>query len=136
MKKISIFFLLYLVLVIVAAASPVFAQMGEESAGSLSGMELFLELVILLFVGGILYNLWNTITAFGGLIGKALKLVGIGIFLFSFDAVHKVLVHFGVDIFEIVFSPSGAEVFHDVVVVVGLFFLAWGLSKMAKIAKS
>lgn len=115
-------------------ATPVLAE-AEGAEPTLGTPELLLELVILVFVGGILYNLWGTITSFGGLIGKSLKIIGIGIFLFSFEAIDKVLEHFQLDFVEKMLPDSGEEIFHDVLKIAGLFFLAWGLMQLTKIAK-
>lgn len=126
----------FLFLLALAVFSPAFAADVKETEGELGNIELLLELGILVFVGGILYNLWGTISAFGGLIGNALKIVGVGVFLFSFEAIDKVLEHFHLDYIEKTLSPSGEEIFHDVLKLVGLFFLAWGLMKLSKIAKN
>lgn len=108
----------------------------EEKESVLGSPELLLELLMLVIVGGIVYNLWGTITTFGGKIGEALKLIGLGVLLFSFEAVDKVLEHFELDFVERTLSHTGEEIFHDVLKVTGLFFLAWGLSKLSKIYAS
>lgn len=112
------------------------ASQAAEAESSLGTPELLLELLMLVVVGGILYNLWGTISVFGGKIGEALKVVGAGIVLFSFEAVDKVLEHFELDYIEKVLGHTGEEVFHDLLKVLGLFLLAWGLSKLSKIYSS
>ena len=112
------------------------ASQAAETESSLGTPELLLELLMLVVVGGILYNLWGTISVFGGKIGEALKVVGAGIILFSFEAVDKVLEHFELDYIEKVLGHTGEEVFHDLLKVLGLFLLAWGLSKLSKIYSS
>ena len=109
---------------------------GVEAESKLQTPELLLELAILLFVGGIIYSLWGSITSFGGLIGNALKIIGVGIFLFSFEAIDKVLEHFQLDYIEKILPPGGEEIFHDVLKLAELFFLTWGLMKLTKIAKN
>lgn len=112
------------------------ASQAAEAESSLGTPELLLELLMLVVVGGILYNLWGTISVFGGKIGEALKVVGAGIILFSFEAIDKVLEHFELDYVEKVLGHTGEEVFHDLLKVLGLFLLAWGLSKLSKIYSS
>lgn len=110
-----------------------------ESPGAepiLGTPELLLELLMLVVVGGIVYNLWGTITTFGGKIGQSLKIIGAGIVVFSFEAVDKVLEHFELDYVEKLLGESGEEIFHDLLKVLGLFLLAWGLSKLSKIYSS
>ncbi len=109
------------------------ASHAAEAKSSLGTPELLLlELLMLVVIGVILYNLWGTIRVFGGKIGEALKVVGAGIFLFSFEAVDKVLGHFDLDYIGKVLGHTGGEVLK----VLGLFLLAWGLSKLSKVYSS
>lgn len=112
------------------------ASEAAEAESTLGTPELLLELLMLVVVGGILYNLWGTISVFGGKIGEALKVIGAGIVLFSFEAFDKVLEHFELDYIEKILGHTGEEVFHDSLKVLGLFLLAWGLSKLSKIYSS
>ena len=114
---------------------PVFA-VEKESTETLGGPELLLELLILVVVGGIIYNLWTTMSSFGGMIGNALRFIGAGILLFSFEAIDKALEHFELDYIDKILGAHGEEIFHDVLKLIGLFFLAWGLSNLTKIVKS
>ncbi len=105
--------------------------------GSVSGTpELLLRLMMLIVVGGILYNLWGTIAVFGGKIGQALKMMALGILLFSLEAVDQILALFNLDYASALFGSGGMALFHDVHKLLGLIFLAWGLSRLSKIYSS
>ena len=114
-------------------ASPAFAADAEEKV---SGVVLFIELLSLVVVGGIIYNLWVTISGFGGLIGAALRFVGIGIFLLALNTLDGVIEGLTEVGSETLFGDGILHaVIHDGLVLVGFVILAMGLSKLSKVVK-
>lgn len=113
--------------------SPAFAASGDEKA---SGVVLFLQLLSLVVVGGIIYNLWVTISGFGGLIGAALRYVGIGVFLLALNTLDEVIEGL-TEVGSETLLGNGVvhDVVHDGLVLVGFVLLAVGLSKLSKVVK-
>ena len=50
--------------------------------------------LILAITVGVLYNLWRTTLTFGGIIGKGLRMIGLGIVFLSVEALDRVAVAF------------------------------------------
>lgn len=116
-------------------ATPVFAEQsvnGEEPAG----IDLFFELATLVIVGGIIYNIWVTVSGFGGLIGKALKFVATGLIFLSINTLDEVIEHLSGVGSETIFGTGLAhEIFHQITPLTGFIVLAAGLSMLSKIVK-
>ena len=90
---------------------------------------------MLIVILGVIYSLWQTTRAYGGLIGTALKWIGIGIVFFSIEAFDRVFGAIGN--FSVVsslgfFEPS---LIHNTLLLLGLFFSGIGFSKLTRIAK-
>lgn len=114
---------------------PALAAEGEGE-GSV-GIQVFIELVTLIVIGGTIFNLWISSTGFGGLLGKVFKIVSVGIFLLSLEVLDEViegLTSVGSE------TLLGDGLLHDVVhhgvVLLGFVFLAVGVSMLGKFVKS
>lgn len=106
----------------------------EEVEG---GINMVMQMLTLLVVGGILYSLWVGMRGFGGIIGSALKRVGIGIFLISLttvDAVIETASGFGS---ENIFGDGELHDFvHQLVPLIGFIILAVGLLRITKFVQN
>lgn len=80
---------------------------------------------------GVFYNFWVTSRAYGGIIGKAVRLLGIGLLFITIAVLEKMMVNFSV----ILQTPNLALI-QDVLNLVGLFFLACGFSVLASASKA
>jgi len=98
--------------------------------------ELLIEILMLIFVGAILFSLLQTVSTFGGQIGQALKLMALGIVFSSVEAIDRILSYFNLDYASALFGPQGMNLFHDIHKLFSLAFLAWGLSRLSKIYSS
>lgn len=87
---------------------------------------------VLIIIIGVAYSLWRTTKVYGGLIGTALKWMGLGMIFFSLEALDRVLGPLG---FVKSISVTDPEMAHNIILLLGLLFSGIGLSKLRKIAK-
>lgn len=114
-------------------ASPVLAVEEERAEGPV----LFVQLITLVVVGGIIYNLFISMTGFGGVIGSALKMIGLGVLVLAIGTIDEVVEGLTGIGSETIFGEGLVhDVFHDGVVLLGFFILGFGLSKLTKFVKS
>ncbi len=92
---------------------------------------LLIQGLIAVIVIGIFHNLWVTTRLYGGLIGAAVRFLGIGILLITIAVLEKVFVNF-----SIIEATGNLILAQDIFNLLGLFFLARGFSKLAAAAKS
>lgn len=90
---------------------------------------ILIQVLVAVIVIGVIYNLWQTTKAYGGLIGSALKWIGLGMLLFSFGALERSATLLG-------FTLKNGSLIQDLVLLCGLFFSAIGFSQLTKISKS
>ncbi|OGE75337.1 MAG: hypothetical protein A3C85_02285 [Candidatus Doudnabacteria bacterium RIFCSPHIGHO2_02_FULL_48_21] len=97
-------------------------------------MILILQGLIIAVVIGVVYSLWQTTKSYGGLIGTALKWIGLGIIFFTLEAFDRV---FGaVGNFSVIDSFNIApDMIHNSLLLFGLLFCGIGFSKLTHIAK-
>lgn len=95
-----------------------------------SELNNILQALIIVILCGMLYSLWMTTKAYGGIIGKAVRLIGVGITLISIVVLEKMLVNFSV-----VENSVDMQLVQDVLTLASLLFLSWGFKKLAAVAK-
>lgn|SRR3989338_2577664 len=93
---------------------------------------LVIQVLVVIIIFGIVYSLWQTTKSYGGLIGGALKWIGIGMVFFSLEALDRVLGNLS---FVNSFGLADPSSVHNVILLLGLLFSAIGFSKLTKIAK-
>lgn len=96
-----------------------------------SEVNLIVQGLIAVIVIGVFYNLFITTRAFGGLIGYAIRLLGIGMLFVTVAVIEKVLLNLGV-----IQVTTNLSLLQDMLTLVGLFFLGLGFSKLASATKS
>lgn len=89
-----------------------------------------LQALIAVILIGMLYSLWATTKAYGGIIGHAVRLLGVGIILISIVVLEKMLLNFG-----IIFNSDNMQLAQDILTLLSLVFLSWGFKKLASVAK-
>ena len=94
--------------------------------------QITVQILFVIIVLGVFYNLWRTTKAFGGLIGTALKWIGVGMLFFAIEALDRVLGDVSV---LSSFSPDNAELVHNAVLLLGLAFSMFGFSRLTRIAR-
>ena len=94
--------------------------------------QLAVQILFLIIILGVISSLWRTTRAYGGLIGSALRWIGVGMVFFSLESLDRVLGNLSV-VNSI--STANAEMWHNVILLLGLVFSAIGFSKLTKIAK-
>ncbi|MEK9180808.1 MAG: hypothetical protein AAB871_01075 [Patescibacteria group bacterium] len=93
--------------------------------------------LILAITVGVLYNLWRTTLTFGGIIGKGLRMIGLGIVFLSVEALDRVAVAFtDSGIVSSLVSYNMTTVVHNSIFVVGLFFVAVGYIRLSSAGKN
>lgn len=80
---------------------------------------------------GMVYSVWATTKAYGGLIGKAVRLLGFGIVFIIIEVIEKMLINFGV-----LKMNSYLALTQDILIIIALFFLTLGFSRLAIAAKN
>ena len=86
-------------------------------------------LVTVIIIGGF-YSLYSSTKAYGGLIGKAIRLLGVGMLFVVIAVIEKILINFA--IIQATTSVSAAQ---DIFNLLGILFLGLGFSKLAAAAK-
>lgn len=80
---------------------------------------------------GVFYNLWVSTRMYGGIIGQAIRLLGVGMLFVTISAIERVLVNFTV------IQPSiNLAIAQDIFNLIGLVFLGLGFSKLASATKA
>ena len=92
-------------------------------------MNFVVQGLMVAIVIGMFYNLWASTRAYGGLIGKAIRLLGVGILFISIAVIERVIGNFNI------VDSLFLSVAQDVLNLLGLFFLAFGFSKLAAASK-
>jgi hypothetical protein len=94
------------------------------------------SLLLIAVVIGVIYNLWKTTMAYGGLIGQGIRWVGVGIMFFSVIALDRVAQNFSqMGIVSGLVPPRYETVAQDTVLLLGLFFAAMGFVKLSSAVK-
>ena len=89
-------------------------------------INLLIQGFIAIIIIGMIYSLWVTTRAYGGLIGRALRFIGFGIMFISIAVLEKMLVNFGV-----IQSSSNLSLAQDSFTLIGLVLVSFGFSKLA-----
>lgn len=93
---------------------------------------LLIQIFYVVVIVGMVYSLWKTTKAYGGLIGDAIKWIGLGMIMFSLEALDRVLGSYS---FVYSLASANAELWHNLIMLVGLLFSAIGFSRLSKITK-
>lgn len=96
-----------------------------------SELNNILQALIAVILIGVFYSLWATTKAYGGLIGHAVRFIGIGITFISAVVLEKMLINFGV-----VTNSVNMQITQDVLTLGALIFLAIGFKRLAAAAKT
>ncbi len=98
-------------------------------------MVLILQGFIAVIIIGVAYSLWQTTKSYGGLIGTALKWIGLGIVFFTIEALDRVFETFaGLSVLNII-GFSNPDMVHNLLLILGLLCSGIGFSKLTRIAK-
>ncbi|MEK7658860.1 MAG: hypothetical protein AAB352_03300 [Patescibacteria group bacterium] len=131
MKKIS--FLLLSIFISLTVALPVAAEEMQTSGG----FSVIINIITLIVVGGIMYNLWVNMSGFGGAIGKSLKIMSAGILILAIDTIHSSIQEIpGVGIDFLFGRGLYHDYFHCIITLVGFLVLGFGLASLSKLIKS
>jgi hypothetical protein len=86
--------------------------------------------LIIAIVLGVYYTLYVSTKLYGGLIGKAVRFIGIGMLFVTVTVLERVFINFGV-------LPNSIElsIVQDILNLLGLAFLGLGFSKLAQVNK-
>ncbi|MDP3993658.1 MAG: hypothetical protein Q8P75_01610 [bacterium] len=86
--------------------------------------------VIIIVIGGV-YNLWRTAKTYGGIVGNGLRWLGLGMILFSLESLDRVLGN--LSFISPLSGGANADLFHNIILLLGLLFSGIGFSKFTKI---
>jgi hypothetical protein len=93
-------------------------------------VEFFVQGLVLVIIIGGFYSLYASTKAYGGLIGKAIRLLGVGMLFIVIAILEKVLINFSV-----LNSSTTLSLLQDGFNLIGVFFLALGFSRLSAAAK-
>lgn len=96
---------------------------GSEAAKIIQG------LVAVIIIGGF-FSLYKSTQAYGGLIGKAIRLLGVGMMFIVVAVIEKILINL-----TIIKLTSTMSLVHDGLTLFGLLFLGLGFSRLAAASK-
>ena len=91
-----------------------------------SQANLFIQICLGVIVVGAFYSLWSSSKVYGGIIGTAIRLFGIGMVFFTVAVFERLLVSF-----SIVQTGVNVILIQSVFDLMGLIFLGWGFWKLA-----
>ena len=91
---------------------------------------LIIQGCVVAIIIGIFYNLWISTKVYGGIIGSALRFLGVGLLFFTIAVLEKSLANFSV-----LPMTGSLSMLQDVLNLFGLGFSALGFSKLASVAK-
>ncbi|HYC79409.1 MAG TPA: hypothetical protein VEC17_00080 [Candidatus Binatia bacterium] len=94
-------------------------------------INLILQGLIAVILIGMFYSLWMTTKAYGGLIGHAIRMLGIGIILISVVVLERMLINFSV-----IESSVTLNAAQDVLTLLSLLFLSMGFKRLAAAGKT
>lgn len=95
-----------------------------------SSTSLLIQALIAVIVVGVFYNLWTTTKVYGGIIGKAVRLLGFGMLFVTVAVIERVLINF-----SIIQNSANLAMAQDILNLIGLVLLALGFSKLAAATK-
>src|SRR4051812_44909907 len=85
--------------------------------------------VAVIIIGGF-YSLYNSTKAYGGLIGRAIRLLGVGMLFVVIAVIEKILINF-----SIIELTANLSLFQDAMDLLGILFLGLGFSRLASASK-
>jgi hypothetical protein len=95
----------------------------------LSQANLVIQGLIAVIIIGVFYNLWMSTRLYGGLIGSALRLLGIGMLFVTVAVIERILINLNV------ITPSlNMALAQDLLSLTGLVFLGLGFSKLGTVS--
>jgi len=92
---------------------------------------LFIQAFIAIIIIGVFYNLWVTTRVYGGIIGRAVRFLGLGMLFVAVAVLERVLINFSI----IANSPS-LSLAQDSLSLLGLIMLGVGFSQLAAATKA
>ncbi len=95
-----------------------------------SEANLFIQAFIAIIIIGVFYNLWSSTKMYGGIIGSAIRLLGLGMLFITVAVIERILINFNI----IVVSETLALA-QDILNLAGLLLLGLGFSKLASASK-
>ncbi len=98
-------------------------------------MTLVLQGLVLVIMIGVVYTLWQTNKAYGGVIGSALKWIGVGILFFSIEAFDRIFGALADVSFVDAIGTTDPTLLHNALLLLGLVFSGIGFSKLSRAAK-
>ncbi len=86
--------------------------------------------LIAIVIAGVYYNLVQTTKLYGGIIGQAVRLIGVATLCIAIASINNVLLKFNV------IRPSlPSSIFQDLLIVISLILLGLAFSKLASVSK-
>ena len=107
----------------------------SDSAIQIFGnFSLIINIITLIVVGKIIYNLWVNLSGFGGILGKSLKIMSAGIFLLSIDTIIQAVPESNLDA---LFGPGlYYNYLHGIITLAGFLVVGFGLASLTRLIKS
>lgn len=135
-KRVFVFFSLASLALLLAPAVANAGLLETDAIGIAQTAETAGSALLLVTVIGVLYSLWKTTQAYGGLIGAGLRRIGFGIVFLSVEALDRVAQSFGTrDLLASLVPAYFLQNLHDALLLLGLFFLMLGFSKLSSAVK-
>ncbi len=91
---------------------------------------LLVQIFIVVIIVGVIFNLWKTTRAYGGVIGFGLKWIGLGMVFFSLEALDRALGY--LSFVNSIFAQN-QTIAHHIILLLGLLFSGIGFSKLMKV---
>ena len=95
---------------------------------------LIVNMITLIFVGKIIYNLWANLSGFGGMLGRSLKTMSLGIFLLSINTIIQEIPEENLDF---LFGPGlYYDYLNGMITLAGFLVVGFGLASLTRLIKS
>ena len=97
----------------------------------LSQGNLIIQGCIAAIIIGIFYSLWSSTKAYGGVIGQAVRFLGIGMLFITIAVIERILVNL-----DVVIVTPNLGLAQDILNLIGLVFLGFGFSRLGSVSKA
>lgn len=91
---------------------------------------IIIQGLIAVIIMGVFYNLWVSTRVYGGIIGLAIRFLGLGMLFVTISAIERVLANLAV-----IDQNLNLAIAQDIFNLIGLVFLGLGFSKLASVTK-
>lgn len=97
--------------------------------------EFYVNLMTFIIIVYIITSLWALTKNLGAFFTRAVKPFMIGMLILSIETIDKMLAYFHIDFVAALLTQTGEQYFHDLLKLLGLLFVAYGIYKVSQLLR-